>query len=144
MMLKAALAGAALALVALAAHAQAPKDAVLTTAAEMKGPARMLGAGKDWSYQTIVRDKDGEIEIHDHRNDILVIQEGKGTVELGGAVAGNRLTAPGEHRGGTAVGFRTQALNPGDVIYIPAGLPHLIKLAPGTKTFRYLAVKTGA
>lgn len=120
-----------------------PKEVLFLSAAQLaKDEARTLGMAATYSYQTIIRDKNGEIEIHDDRNDIIVVQEGRAEVQLGGTVVGNRVTAPGEHRGGTATGYRSQTLAPGDLLYIPAGMPHLINLENGTKRFRYLVVKT--
>lgn len=144
--------GAALAILALAlasasaGSAQtpaAPKEVTYLSAADMaKSEGKVLGTASTYSYQTIIRDKNGEIEVHDNRNDIIVVQEGRAEVLLGGTVSGGRVTAPGEHRGGTATGAHSQMLAPGDVLFIPAGVPHLINLADPGKRFRYLVVKT--
>jgi quercetin dioxygenase-like cupin family protein len=60
---------------------------------------------------------------------------------MGGRVQGNRETAPDEWRGGTIEGGRTYELAPGDVVWIPAGVPHQV-LVPAGGSFDYLVVKT--
>lgn len=86
------------------------------------------------------RDRSGEVESHDNFADILVGQAGEGTLLVGGHASGQKRTAPGEWRGGTIVGGRELRLAPGDVIWVPAGVPHQLKLQKGT-TFQYLAFK---
>jgi mannose-6-phosphate isomerase-like protein (cupin superfamily) len=106
-----------------------------------RGGARMLETGPTWSWQTNVRDKPGEVEIHHARNDIVLVQEGKAEIFLGGAVTGARTTGPGELRGGTQANPRRQVLSAGDVMFIPAGVPH--RMVPiGAGRFRYMVVKT--
>ncbi|HEY2359002.1 MAG TPA: AraC family ligand binding domain-containing protein [Phenylobacterium sp.] len=85
------------------------------------------------------RDGVGEVEVHEHLNDEFVVQAGHATVRVGGKVAGNRQTAPGEWRGGTVTGGHSYQLAPGDVLWIPAGSPH--QVTPKGGTFRYLAFK---
>jgi mannose-6-phosphate isomerase-like protein (cupin superfamily) len=142
--------GAALALAALSvahAQAQAPdmKAAAYLSAADMaRMEAKTLGTAATWSYQTIVRDPATkyEVEVHDARNDVIMVQEGRGNAELGGVVTGNRVTAPNEHRGGTVAGSHNQALGPGDVLFIPAGMPHVLTPTKDSPHLRYLVVKT--
>ena len=87
------------------------------------------------------RDKSGEAEIHLALNDIIVIQAGHGTMTVGGEVKGNREIRPTEWRGGPLSGAPDYALKPGDVLYIPAGVPHQVTLPP-RGSIRYLTVKT--
>jgi mannose-6-phosphate isomerase-like protein (cupin superfamily) len=87
------------------------------------------------------RIKDGEAEVHDHLNDVFVVRSGQATVLIGGTVAGNLQTAPGEWRGGTIAGAKRFEIGPGDVLWIPAGLPHQV-LVPRGGDFRYLAFKS--
>lgn len=85
------------------------------------------------------RDGDGQVEVHDHLNDEFVVQQGRATVLVGGTVAGNKQTAPGEWRGGRITGGHTYELGPGDVLWIPAGAPHQVLKPQGA--FTYLAFK---
>jgi mannose-6-phosphate isomerase-like protein (cupin superfamily) len=86
------------------------------------------------------RDRDGEVEVHDHLNDEFVVQAGHAVVRVGGAVTGNRQTAPGEWRGGTMTDGTFYHLSPGDVLWIPAGQPHQALVEKGG-SFSYLAFK---
>jgi hypothetical protein len=86
------------------------------------------------------RDRSGLVELHEVLADILVDQEGDAEILVGGSVAANHKTAPGEWRGGTIAGGRRISFHPGDVIWIPAGVPHQMMLKPGA-TITYLAFK---
>jgi mannose-6-phosphate isomerase-like protein (cupin superfamily) len=90
----------------------------------------------------VQRQISGEVEIHDTLEDIFVAQAGHATVIVGTAT-GTRNTAPGEWRGGAIKETRRYELAPGDVLWIPAGLPHQM-LLPARKTFHYLALKFSA
>jgi uncharacterized RmlC-like cupin family protein len=50
------------------------------------------------------------------------------------------VEAPGEHRGGTIAGGASRAVGPGDLMIIPAGIPHQYVISPGD-SLRYLTVK---
>lgn len=107
------------------------------------GRGKVLGGTKSWSYQAIERTADGAIEVHDGWNDIFMVQDGRATLVTGGVVTGAQDQGQGEHRGGTRTGdVRRQAIGPGDVIFIPAGLPHQMVLGEAGGRIRYLAIKT--
>jgi mannose-6-phosphate isomerase-like protein (cupin superfamily) len=110
-----------------------PKDG-LATAPAPTGPGTTLLAAR--------RDGPGLVELHIHQNDQFVVQAGHATVRVGGAVAGNHQTGPGEFRGGTITGGHDYQLAPGDILWIPAGAPH--QVTPKGGTFRYLAFKFDA
>lgn len=131
-----------LAALALAGAAGAAEVKFTSAADALKGAGKMVQPEPSFGYIEVVRDKDGEIEVHDAWNDVIVVQEGRGAMKIGSAAAGGRVIAPGEHRGGTMTTTRTQALAPGDILFIPAGLPHQAVLAPGVKSLRYFTVKT--
>jgi mannose-6-phosphate isomerase-like protein (cupin superfamily) len=88
------------------------------------------------------REKSGDVEIHDTVEDIFVAQTGRATVIVGTA-QGYANTGAGEWRGGTIKESARYELAPGDVLWIPAGLPHQMLLPPG-KAFNYLALKFNA
>jgi mannose-6-phosphate isomerase-like protein (cupin superfamily) len=85
------------------------------------------------------RDKTGDVEVHDKLCDILVAQTGHAAILIGGKITGNHEVAPGEWRGGKITGGTLHDFSPGDVIWIPAGLPHLILVK--SPSFTYLAMK---
>ena len=86
------------------------------------------------------RDRDGDVEVHEHLNDEFVVQAGHAVVRVGGTVSGNHQTAPGEWRGGTIADGSLYHLSPGDVLWIPAGQPHQTLISKGG-SFTYLAFK---
>jgi hypothetical protein len=88
----------------------------------------------------IRRDKDGEAEVHKVMNDIIVIKKGHAKILVGGEVSGNHETKPTEWRGGEMTGATTYALAPGDLLFIPAGIPHKILVAPKA-TITYVTIK---
>jgi mannose-6-phosphate isomerase-like protein (cupin superfamily) len=94
------------------------------------------------TFQTIAlrRVMSGVPEVHDNWTDVMLFQAGRATVLLGGTVSGSRLTTIGEHRGGTVSGGHSQAVSAGDMLVIPAGMPHQIEIARGD-SLRYITVK---
>ncbi len=87
------------------------------------------------------RDGPGEVEVHAALNDVAIVQAGSATLIVGGRVEGGNEVGPDERRGGTIVGGRSYALNPGDVAWIPAGTPHQL-IVPKGGSFTYVVVKT--
>jgi len=73
------------------------------------------------------RDKPGEVEVHTKDTDILYILEGSATFTTGGTVTGGKETAPGEIRVASMDGGVVRRLTKGDVIIIPANVPHWFK-----------------
>ncbi len=86
------------------------------------------------------RDKDGRAELHKIKADVMVIQSGTATLVYGGEVIDPAPTAPNEIQGSGIKGGDRRTVSPGDIIEIPAGIPHQFLLAPGTQ-ITYLVVK---
>ena len=81
----------------------------------------------------------GQVEVHDKETDVLYIVEGQATLVTGGTMVGGRQTGPGQHRGTDVKGGETRHLQKGDVIVIPAGIPHWFKEV--SPTVNYFTVK---
>ncbi|HEU4560264.1 MAG TPA: hypothetical protein VFS20_20610 [Longimicrobium sp.] len=147
----------AFALVALGApmlHAQAtpPRPqhigrdtlrAAITPAAG--APARPLNASLvcnrgHYTCIALRRTATGEAELHEAWDDVMVVQEGSGTLIVGGELRGARTTAAGELRGGQIRGGERQPLAAGDMMLVPAGTPHQVELPPGG-SITYLVIK---
>jgi mannose-6-phosphate isomerase-like protein (cupin superfamily) len=108
-------------------------------------PARALNARTvvDAGAYTIIalrRTAEGEAEVHAEWDDVMMIQDGAATLLSGGEVSGARHTAPGELRGGRINGGTRRELGPGDVVTVPAGVPHQMLVSPG-QFITYLVVK---
>jgi mannose-6-phosphate isomerase-like protein (cupin superfamily) len=85
------------------------------------------------------RNKPGTVEVHESLTDIFYITDGETTFVTGGKYEGGKPIAPGQIRGGTLTGYTTYHLTKGDVIVIPAGIPHWFKEVP--KEVKYYVVK---
>ena len=81
-----------------------------------------------------------DVEQHAEWDDILFVQEGRGSVHHGGTWQNARPIYLGERRGGSLVDPEKVEVGPGDVVRIPAGEPH--RIVPGVDTpLSYLVVK---
>jgi mannose-6-phosphate isomerase-like protein (cupin superfamily) len=89
------------------------------------------------------REKDGVVEIHQDWADVLVIQTGEGAFLIGGTPVNPKTTTPGESRAASAPGAQKVAVAPGDIVHIPAGVPHQFIQTPG-KNLTYVALKIPA
>jgi mannose-6-phosphate isomerase-like protein (cupin superfamily) len=86
------------------------------------------------------REGNGQVEIHEHYADVFVVVSGHATLLAGGTDKQAKATEPGEFRGGTIVGGRRHALGPGDIVHIPATVPHQLLLEPN-QSFTYFVLK---
>jgi uncharacterized RmlC-like cupin family protein len=89
----------------------------------------------------IRREGDGEAEVHDTQVDVIFVTSGEGTLIVGGTVVEPRTSAPGEIRGKSIKGGISKKMSPGDVIHIPAKVPHQM-LVPKLLTFEVVKVDT--
>lgn len=95
----------------------------------------------DHRYRLLYRDADGNPEQHDAIVDTVFVQSGEGVLQLGGTMVGKRAGAgPGEYLGTRLDGGERHPLTAGDVVHIPAGIPHAF-LVPAGKHITYVLVK---
>jgi len=150
-MTKAIFAAAAFAAFAIAAD---PSGATLWRASELKGYEKSLApkmnAGKVASttletydrHLTMIahREGPGESEIHEKMADFFIVQSGEATLVVGGKMRGSKSTGPGELRGPSIDGGTKHKLTTGDVVHIPANVPHQLLINDG-KQFTYFVIK---
>jgi hypothetical protein len=98
---------------------------------------------KSHRFRMLYRDADGNPEQHDTIIDIVYVKSGEGTLVLGGTMAGRRTTGPGESVGTRLDGGERHALGSGDIMHIPAGIPHAF-LVPAGKHITYVLLKIPA
>jgi quercetin dioxygenase-like cupin family protein len=79
------------------------------------------------------------VEIHDNEADLFYVVEGRATQVLGGRVVDGKVVAPGQIRGATIDGGQTYQLGKGDLMWVPAGMPHWFPDIP--EPLSYLLVK---
>ncbi|HUK35128.1 MAG TPA: cupin domain-containing protein [Vicinamibacterales bacterium] len=104
-----------------------------------RGIVGPLVSAKDYTVSGIKRTSPGQVEIHEHETDIFYVTDGEATFVTGGTIVGAKQTAPGQTRGTDLHGGETVHLKKGDVITIPAGVPHWFKdVSP---SISYLTVK---
>jgi mannose-6-phosphate isomerase-like protein (cupin superfamily) len=116
-------------------------DAALSTHVGPDHSSReTLAEYKDHRFRMLYRDADGNPEQHNAIIDVVLVQSGEGTLVLGGTMIGSRTTGPGELVGTRLDGGERHPLGAGDIVHIPAGVPHSF-LVPAGKHFTYVLLK---
>jgi mannose-6-phosphate isomerase-like protein (cupin superfamily) len=85
------------------------------------------------------REAPGEVELHERVVDVMHVVEGTACVCTGGQMLDEREVAPGEIRARAVVNGDSHTLGPGDVMAIPAGVPH--QFIEVSDPFLYFVVK---
>ena len=95
----------------------------------------------DHRVRYLHRNADGFPEQHDNIVDMVFVQSGEGTLQLGGTMIDKKATGgAGEFVGSRLEGGERHLLGAGDVIHIPATVPHAF-LVPRGKHITYVLVK---
>ncbi len=77
------------------------------------------------------RTEPGIAEVHVKDTDIIYMLEGSATLVTGGEVVDGKTTAPDEIRGKEIKGGESRNITKGDVIIVPAGVPHWFEEVKG-------------
>jgi mannose-6-phosphate isomerase-like protein (cupin superfamily) len=85
------------------------------------------------------REEAGHVELHEKETDVFYVTDGEATFVTGGKMVGGKLASPGQWRGSDIEGGEVHHLTKGDVIVIPAGIPHWYKEVP--HSISYFVVK---
>jgi mannose-6-phosphate isomerase-like protein (cupin superfamily) len=91
-----------------------------------------LVTAPDLSILMALRTEPGMVELHDKETDTFYVLDGSATIVTGGTMIGGSVTGPGQQRGTEIKGGQTQRLAKGDVMVIPAGVPHWFKEVAGS------------
>ena len=121
-------------------------EAIRTASAAAPAPvlATTLEQRDDHASIMVRRTESSGPELHEAFDDVYIIHEGAAVLVYGGTYAGAQTTEPGELRGGTITGGTRQALAPGDVIVVPAAVPHQVVIEPGKAIiYHVLKVRRG-
>ena|SRR5215468_6399179 len=86
------------------------------------------------------READGQVELHETQADLFVVQSGSATLIVGGTLQEGETVAPHEKRNGTIQGGTRHQLSAGDIVRIPANVPHQL-LLDGGREFNYVVAK---
>jgi mannose-6-phosphate isomerase-like protein (cupin superfamily) len=92
------------------------------------------------SVLLVRRTTPGNVEVHLRLTDVWYVIGGGGTLVTGGKPIGGKPVAAGELRGSGVAGGITRHIGKGDIIDIPAGVPHWVSKIDG-KDLVYLTVK---
>jgi mannose-6-phosphate isomerase-like protein (cupin superfamily) len=96
--------------------------------------------GKTHYTMVAHREATGSAEVHEKESDIFYALSGDAQIVTGGTLVSTRTEKPGELRGTSIAGGKTEALPEGSIIHIPAGVPHQLLIEKG-KQFTYFVVK---
>ena len=91
------------------------------------------------SWSLAHREKSGIVESHLTRTIVMIVQSGEATLVVGSEVVDSKNTSPTEIRGTSIRNGIERKVSAGDVINMPAGLPHQFILEPG-KQITYIDV----
>jgi len=86
------------------------------------------------------RNRSGGGEVHQNYADMFYILEGHATLVTGGEVVEPKPTGPGETLGASVKGGSRQELKAGDIVHIPASMPHQMVLGEG-EIVTYFVIK---
>jgi mannose-6-phosphate isomerase-like protein (cupin superfamily) len=87
-----------------------------------------------------LRSKNGGAEIHENYADFLFVVQGTAKLLTGGTVQETRTVSSGEIRGKSVLNGLETTLNQGDIVHIPATVPHQLVLSEGG-AFLYFVIK---
>ena len=85
------------------------------------------------SWSLAHREKSGIVESHLTRTIVMIVQSGEATLVVGTDVTDQKNTSPTEIRGTAIRNGIERKVSAGDVINMPAGLPHQFILEPGNQ-----------
>lgn len=84
------------------------------------------------SLMLSVRTANGVGELHQNQDDIMIVKKGTATLVTGGTLVDPKTVSDGELRGTSVKGGVSKPLGPGDVVIVPAGVPHQLLVPKGT------------
>jgi hypothetical protein len=87
-----------------------------------------------------VRTANGIGELHQNHDDLMIVKEGTATLITGGTLVDPKTVSEGELRGTSVKDGVSKMLGVGDVVIVPAGVPHQLLIPPG-KIYKSLVAK---
>jgi len=114
-------------------QAIASQLAALVQSAKVSGSSgATLGDYGSRAIKLSVRTASGGAEMHMHYDDIFFVTDGKAELVTGGSVVDAKTDSQGETKGSSIQNGKSVTIAKGDVVHIPAGVPHQLILAPGS------------
>lgn len=131
-------------LAAPAAAQQATAPAATASQAEIRDAVKEMAAAMTggFAYRPLVRDgrtvaaleywkAPGKPAVHPDEAEYALVVEGAGVLLSGGTMADAKETRPGLVEGSRIDGGTRRTLGPGDVLLVPAGVPHWFGITGG-------------
>src|SRR6266481_5501700 len=84
----------------------------------------LFNQGESYMVHASRREQPGMAEIHTKDADIVYVLDGVATLVTGGTAVNTKVTEPDELRGTEIAGGEAYQLKKGDVMIVPAGVPH--------------------
>jgi len=109
------------------------RDSALSTKLQPDHSAReTLGEYGNHRARLLYRVADGAPELHDRIVDLWIVESGEGTLVVGGKMTGAKPSqGEGEFLGIGIEGGERRAIAAGDIVHIPAKIPHRVIAAAG-------------
>ena len=104
------------------------------------GASLLTSGDEQTTYMLIRRVTSSEVELHTRWDDLVIVRSGAGVVELGKRAPGIARRAAGEWRGGAITDPVLLEIAAGDIVRIPAAVPHLFRVV-GTAPLEFILVK---
>ena len=104
-----------------------------------KAASEVVATEGNRTFMVAHREGSGLAEWHEKQADIMMISSGEVTVIHGGSIVDGKTTQPGEMRGSSIKGGTEVRLAAGDVLHIPAKVPHQMILGPGAQVTYFVA-----
>ena len=85
----------------------------------------------------------GFSELHEQWADIYFVTDGSATIFTGGSIVDLTEFSPGEFRGSSIAGGESRLISAGDIVHIPAGLPHYVLVGEGQQITYFILKAKG-
>ena len=129
---------------AISAAAPAPVkffSAAEVEAAFTKGAVLVDGQGRNYMIHASRREKAGLAELHTQDADLIYVLGGEAVFVTGGKIVEPKNIAADEIRGASIEGGDTRKIVKGDVLVVPAGVPHWFKEVKGPVLYYVVKVR---
>jgi mannose-6-phosphate isomerase-like protein (cupin superfamily) len=111
-----------------------------TKTAEAFAKATHLVDAPDFIVQGGHREVPGQVELHEKETDVIYVIDGAATFVTGGTMVGGAISRPGQWLGKDIRGGEEHQLVKGDMVIVPAGIPHWFKSVSPQVTYSVVKI----
>lgn len=105
-----------------------------------RGETMLTSSDEQSTFLLVHRTVSSEPEVHARWDDVVIVRAGTGALELGDSLVGSAYRAAGERKGGTITMRYSILVRAGDMVRIPAGVPHAFTV-PRDSALDYFVLK---